>query len=204
MKQVVCVGAVMLFSFITNAQSKQIKLYLEQIAANKVYIGYLQKGYRILRSGLTTIGNIKDGHFRLDRDFFAAMESINPKIKNYSKVVDIIAYNISIAREFKTTLQQARETDLFTGTELSYLERVFGNLLEGCNGVIDALTLFISPGRLKMSDDERIKEIDALHDEMQDRYIFCKQFCAETNVLAVQRKKELNDVNTLKNLHGIK
>ncbi len=204
MKQIMCVGVIMLFSVITNGQSKQIKLYLEQIAANKVYIEYLQKGYGILRSGLTTIGNIKDGHFRLDRDFFAALESINPKIKNYSKVVDIIAYNISIVREFKTTLQQARETGLFTGTEESYLESVYGNVLKGCNGIIDALTLFTSPGRLKMSDDERIKEIDALHDEMQDSYVFSKQFCAEINVLALQRKEDLNDVNTLKSLHGIR
>lgn len=188
----------------SNAQSKQIKLYLEQIAANKIYIEYLKKGYSIVKGGLTTIGNIKNGHFRLDSDFFTALESINPKIRNYSKVTDIVTYNISIMQEFRRTIQQARQAGLLSENELSYIDKVFSNLMNGCTGITDALTLFITPAQVKMSDDERIKQIDALHKDMLDRYVFSKDFCSEINLLMLQRKRVQKEVNMLRGLHGVK
>ena len=45
-----------------NQKATQKKYLLQQIAALQVYIGYLQKGYSIAKTGLTTIGNIKNGH----------------------------------------------------------------------------------------------------------------------------------------------
>lgn len=204
MKWIMWTGILLFGGFESNAQSKQIKLYLEQIVANKIYIEYLQKGYSVVKGGLTTIGNIKNGHFRLDSDFFTALESINPKISNYAKVADIVNYNINIVREFKWTIQQKRQTGLLSSNELTYIERVFTNLTDGCTGIIDALTLFITPAQVKMTDDERIRQIDALYEDMRDRYAFSKDFCSGINILMLQRKKELNEVKTLRGLHGIK
>src|SRR5436190_21373731 len=73
-----------------NQNATQKKYLLQQIAALQVYTQYLQKGYSIAKTGLTTIGNFKNGHFSLDKDFFASLENINPKIKKYSRVSDII------------------------------------------------------------------------------------------------------------------
>lgn len=204
MKWIVCVAISLVAIMRTNAQSSQIKLYLQQIAANQVYIEYLQKGYSIAKNGLTFIGKIKNGHFSLDKDFFASLENINPKIKNYAKLADIIAYNIRIVQQFKTALQQARQSDLFSPKELSYLESVFTNVTDGCMSVVDVLTVLITPSQVKMSDDERIKRIDELYDEMQDRYVFSNGFCSALQVQAIQRKKEVNDAVTLKEIYGIK
>ena len=66
----------------TQQKQTQIKYLLNQIAANKVYIGYLQKGYSIASKGLSTIGQIKNGEFTLHQDFFNRLLSINPAIKN--------------------------------------------------------------------------------------------------------------------------
>jgi hypothetical protein len=188
----------------SNAQNNQIKLYLQQIAANQVYIEYLQKGYSIAKKGLTLIGDIKNGHFSLDKDFFASLQTVNPRIKNYAKVADIIAYNISIVQQFKTTLRQARQANLFASEELSYLESVFSNVIAGCTATVDALTVLITSSNIKMSDDERIRRIDALYLEMQDRYVFSNSFCSGLQVQAIQRMKETNDVTVMRGIYGIK
>lgn len=44
MKTVMLILFGMLNTIIVNAQSKQVKLYLQQIAANKVLIEYIRKG----------------------------------------------------------------------------------------------------------------------------------------------------------------
>src|SRR5260221_4860823 len=74
----------------------QKKYLLQQIAALQVYIDYAKKGYDIASKGLNTIRDIKNGDFNLHRDFFGSLKQVNPKIKKYAKVADIIAYQVSI------------------------------------------------------------------------------------------------------------
>lgn len=131
MKSVYGIMMFLFFGLAARSQNSQIKLYLQQIAANKVYIEYLQKGYKIVRGGLTTVGNIKNGHFKLDKDFFAALESINPKVRNYAKVAAIEQFNLEIISEFKTTIKNAQKSDGLHGNELAEVEKVFGNVTDG-------------------------------------------------------------------------
>jgi hypothetical protein len=72
MKNLLLVIAIVIchVSFCQNAQEwtrqkkTQIKYLLQQIAANKVYIEYIEKGYNIARKGLQTIHDIKKGDFK--------------------------------------------------------------------------------------------------------------------------------------------
>ena len=56
---------------------------------------------------------------------------------------------------------------------------------------------------LRASDDERLNIIDQLDAEMQNRLSFLRYFNNNTTVLALQRAREKNDVNTIKNIYGI-
>lgn len=190
----------LLFSGFSYGQN-QIKLYIQQIAANKVYLEYLQKGYSIVKTGLNTIGNIKDGHFSLDKDFFSRLENINPKVRHYAKVTDIIALNIQIIRRYKKALAEAKDTDLFNDRELDYMTRVFNSLINNCVSLTDELTVLLTPHEWKMSDDERVKRIDGLHAAMWDNYAFVNHFAGELQIMAMQKGKELNDASVLQDLY---
>ena len=183
------------------AQNNQIKLYIQQIAANKVYLEYLQKGYSIVKNGLNTIGNIKNGHFSLDKDFFSQLENINPKVRHYAKEADIIALNVQIIRRFKKALAEAKGTDLFSDQELDYINRVFNSLIDNCASLTDELTVLLTPSEWKMSDDERIKRIDGLHTAMRDNYAFVNHYAGELEITAMQKGKELNDAAVLQGLY---
>lgn len=202
MKKVMIAGGMLLFSLCSQGQNKTIKLYIQQIAANQVYIEYLQKGYRIAKNGLTTISNIKNGHWSLDKDFFAGLRGINPKVRNYTKVADIIALHITIARKSKAAMKQVRSADLFNNSETGYFDKVFAALSGACTDLTDELTQILTPNKLTMSDDERIKRIDRLYADMQDAYAFTKSFSNDINVMALQRSKELYEVATVRKLYG--
>lgn len=72
-----------------QAQAKQQRMLLEQIAALKVYIGYAQKGYSAVKKGLNTIGDFKRGEFNLHTDYLNSLKVVNPKIKKYARVTEI-------------------------------------------------------------------------------------------------------------------
>lgn len=188
-------------SMCSYAQNNQIKLYVQQIAANKVYLEYLQKGYSIVKNGLNTIGNIKDGHFSLDKDFFSQLENINPKVRHYAKVADIIALNVQVIKRYKKALTEAKATDRFNDRELDYMTRVFNSLIDNCASLTGELTVLLTQSEWKMNDDERIKRIDGLHAAMRDNYAFVNHFACELQIMAMQKGKELNDAAVLQDLY---
>lgn len=187
----------------TSQKKTQIKYLLQQIAANKVYIEYIQKGYGIARKGLNTIQRIKQGDFDLHRDFISSLSNVNPKVKNYTRVADIIAYQVRILKEMKTVTSNLKESDQFNPDELDYSKAVFERLLEECLKSMDELFLVITSGELQMKDDERIKRIDQLYLDMQDKYAFCKSFSEECSLLAMQRLMEKGEINLSKRLNGL-
>lgn len=190
---------------IVNAQgAKQRKYLLQQIAALQVYIGYVQKGYSIAKQGLNTISDIKHGEFNLHKDYFNSQKTVNPKIKSYSKVADIIALQVNIIRVYKEAAKQVKQSGSFAVSEISYINGVFKRLLDDCTKTIDALITVTTSGELEMKDDERLKRIDALYNDMQDKYTFVQSFSNEAKLLATSRISEQNDIQISRALNGVK
>lgn len=184
--------------------STQKKYLLQQIAALQVYIGYVQKGYSIAKQGLNTISDIKHGEFNLHKDYFNSLKTVNPKIKSYSKVADIIALQVNIIKVYKDAAKQVKQSGSFAVGEISYINGVFERLVDDCTKTIDALITVTTSGELEMKDDERLKRIDALYSDMQDKYTFVQGFSNEAKLLAGSRIREQNDIQTSRAVNGIK
>ena len=186
-----------------QAQGKQQKMLLLQIAALKVYIEYGQRGYAVVKKGLNFIGDVKKGEVNLHSDYFSSLQKVNPKIKNYVKVAEIVSMQIQVIKTYKKTLEGLRNNDLFHGDELDYIQRSFDRLLDNCNTTLNELLEVTTDATLEMKDDQRIERIDGLHRAMMDDYAFCKSFCKEVSLLSLSKAKENNDVKLGRVLHGL-
>jgi multidrug efflux pump subunit AcrB len=210
----VAVTILILFTFkVSSAQTfdewfeqkkTQKKYLIEQIAAFKIYLGYVEEGYSIARKGLTTISNIKKGDFNLHNDFFSSLKSVNPTIRNYSKVAEIIAFQVKIIQSYKQTYKYVKSINLYSPAEIDFIYRVFTNLINNSSDDLDELITVITANELEMKDDERLKRIDAVYASIQDKYAFAKSFGDEAKVLAVQKAKDNNNVETSRSVYGIK
>ena len=181
----------------------QKKYLLQQIAALQTYVGYVEKGYSIASKGLNTIRDIKHGDFNLHNTFFNSLSSVNPIVRKYVKVADIISMQISIAKLVRSTIKQCTNAKQITPAELNYLQQVFNNLLDDCAKNLDELFELITDGEQKMKDDERIKRIDKLYEEMHDKQVFVQSFSQSAKGLSVQRMNEHYDIVITKKLNGL-
>lgn len=181
----------------------QKKYLLQQIAALQVYIGYVQKGYSIAREGINAISDIKHGEFNLHKDYFNSLKTVNPKIKNYSKVADIILLQVNIIKTYKEAAKGLKQSGTFNAGEMTYINGVFERLMDDCAKTIDALIAVTTSGEFEMKDDERLKRIDALYSDMQDKYTFVQGFSNEAKMLAASRIQEQNNIQTIRALNGI-
>lgn len=186
-----------------NGQPKQRKVLLQQIAALKVYVDYAQKGYSVVKKGLTTIGDFKRGEFNLHSDYFNSLKTVNPKIKKYSKVAEIISLQLKIIKSSSFIIRQVQWDDLFHGNEIAYIKRVVGRLIENCDGNLEELLIIVTDGQLEMKEDERMKRIDALYLNMLENYSFGESFTKQTRLMVLSRAKEKKDLKTSRDLNGI-
>lgn len=186
-----------------HGQAKQRKVLLQQIAALRIYMDYAQKGYSIVKNGLTTIGDFKRGEFNLHSNYFSSLKTVNPKIKNYFKVAEIISLQLKIIHSSRFIIKKVQGDDLFHGDEIAYIKRVVDRLIENCEGNMEELLTIVMDGQLEMKEEERIKRVDALYLNMLDNYSFGESFIKQTQLLALSRAKEKKDLKISRNMHGI-
>lgn len=172
----------------------QRKYLIQQIAALKVYLEYLKKGYKIVDKGLTTIGDIKDGTFTMDKDYLNSLKQVSPVVKNSPKLNEVIAYQNSIRKDLYKLVQDSRKDENLSSDEVEYIEEVYKNMLEECEASIDELIVITTSGEAEMKDDERLLRLDKVHDDMQDKYAFTQDFISGTRLLCVERAKEKNQI----------
>ncbi len=201
---------VFIFSLHANAQTfdewfkqkkTQKKYLVQQIAALKVYLGYLKKGYEIAQKGWTTVENIKNGNFNLDRDFFRSLKNVNPAIKNTAKVADIIAFQYYIIKDFKRIYNFCENNKYFTSEEIRYIAKVHTNMLFLCDASISELLNIIQADKMEMTDDERIMRINKIYEDMSDKRAFVNAFGNDATSLSKEREKEAHEIElTRKNI----
>ena len=187
----------------TQQKKTQIKYLVEQIAALKVYAGYVEKGYNIAQKGLTIIHDIKEGDFDLHTGYFTSLVKVNPKILAYAKGADIIQLQYKMVKLYQSCLAQMKSSGWFSGDEITYGAQVLIHLLNDYADLLQQLKLITSDDQLQMKDDERLRRIDQIYAEVMHQYCFEQHFNSQIQLLAIQRAKEHSEVKTIQSLYGI-
>jgi len=182
----------------------KLKYIAEQIAAYEVYAGYLKKGYNIVEKGWAVVNDIKHGDFDLHNNYFNSLKEVNGAIKNYGKVNSITNLQVQILQINDAVNKFTKDNANVQLQEKNYINSVMSNLLDKCAGDLDQLTMLTTNSTVEMKDDERLRRIDDLYTDMQDKYSFAKYFENSVQTLALSRKKNANDINMSKLLYGIK
>ncbi|MWB92921.1 TerB family tellurite resistance protein [Flavobacterium sp. GA093] len=187
-----------------SAEIQQLILNIEKLSQFKKILSDMKKGYELLSGGYKTVKDMTEGNFSLHKTFLDALMQVSPAVKNYKRVAEIVEYQISIVKESRNGMNRFIKNGNFSGQEINYFEKVYGNLLNQSLRNLDELTMIITADKLRMSDDERLKAVDDIYEQMQDKLLFLRNFNNTSNVLALQRAREKNDVYASRGLQTFK
>jgi hypothetical protein len=179
---------------------QQLLLDVEKLSQFKSILSDMEQGYSMLSQGYGTVKNIAQGNFSLHEVFLDGLMAVNPNIKKYQRVADIISTESSILSEYKSAYNRAKGSGRFSVQELDYLGSVYSNITGQALRNLDDLMTVITASNLRISDDERLREIDRIYADTSDKLSFLRHFNSQSDLLRLQRQKELNDTQTLKNL----
>jgi len=191
---------------VSSAQSsdvQQLLLNVEKLSQFRQILKDMKKGYQILDKGYGTIKDISQGNFSLHKAFLDGLLNVSPTVRGYRKIGEIATYQSKLVGEYRDAFARFRSGGNFSPDELEYIAGVYDRLLKESLRNLDELLLVVTAGKMRMSDDERLKEIDRIHGQMQEKLQFLRHFNNNTTVLAAQRLKERNDARGIQDIYGI-
>lgn len=205
MKKLLLICVIMICCKGLKAQSdeaQQLLLNVEKLTQFRKILKNMQDGYTVLYRGYTAIKDISDGNFSLHKNFLDALMEVSPVVKKYKRITDIVNYELRIVKEYKSAFQQFKESKNFTIEEIEYLAKVYGNLVNESLKGLNELSMVVTAGLLRMTDDERLQAIDRIYEKIVDQFSFLRDFNNNTALLSLQRTSEQTEIEMSRKILG--
>ena len=184
-----------------SAEVQQLLLNYEKLQQLKNILSDMKKGYELVSSGYNAVRDISRGNFSLHDAFLAGLKEVNPSIRNYARVGEIVGMQKDILKEYRAAFSQFRVSELLSEEEIGYLDRVYSGLFTKSLRDADELLMVITASDLSMSDAERLSAIDRIHAASEDKLRFLRSFNTRTRILVLRRDKESRNLSVLRGLY---
>lgn len=175
-------------------EAQQLLLNYAKLKQLEEILDQMYKGYKILTSGYNKIKDIAEGNFNLHKVFLNGLYQVNPQVKQYYRVAQIIKYQKLLVDEYKRATKRFKETDQLTEDEIRYILNVFEFLGKQSLKNLEELIMVITANKLRMNDSDRFTAIDRIFFELENELVFLRQFNASTDLLIAQRERERREV----------
>lgn len=182
---------------------QQLLLNIEKLTQLKAILGDMKKGYQIYQQGYSSISQLSKGNFNLHDVYLNGLLSISPAVRSYGRIAEIITQQSRLVSEYKRAFNQFKRSGTFSTGELDYMANVYNQLVKQTLQNLDELTNVLTAGKLRMSDDERMRAINRIYASCSDKLQFLRHFNRQGILVSLQRSKEKGDAQTLKQLYGI-
>jgi len=182
-----------------------IDLEVQRLQTQTVGLQNIQKAIENTMSQLklTDIASWVQKQKDLYANYYQELWKVKSVIAYYERVKQIITEQVDLVNAYKQGFALLKQDKHFTADELDYMYNVFSGILDQSVKNLDQIYLVINAFSTQMSDAERLKIIDAAAGRIDQNYSDVKEFTNQGIQLSLQRSKDENDLNTVKQLYGL-
>ncbi|MDB5232007.1 MAG: hypothetical protein JWN76_2812 [Chitinophagaceae bacterium] len=206
MKNFLIISALIATGFFAQAQGQelqQLKLDIEKLAQLKAMLSEMKQGYQVLQQGYNKIASTSKDNFDLHKSFLDEQLKPGAVVKNNAAVNKILSDQLLIVSECKTAFKGFQRSGLFAINELAEMKVSGDVIVENINAEVERLKIVLQQGSVRMTDAERLVEIDRINAEviMQAEQLRAMNRRNE-NILA-WRTQQKKDIDALRKLNGM-
>ena len=192
-----CLGV----GYAQSQEAQQLLLNVEKLSQLKNILTDMKRGYEVVSKGYNTVKDIAEGNFSLHEVFIDGLMLVSPEVRKYRKIADVVSMQADLVSEYKGAFKRFGSSGNFSVSELDYLGKVYGQLLDQSLDNLDQLVMVITAGKLRMSDEERLRVVDRVFAELEDKLVFLRSFNRETGLLNLQRSREKAELEGMKGFY---
>jgi hypothetical protein len=182
-----------------------VDLEVQRLQTQTVGLQNVQKVIENTMSSLklTDIASWVQKQKNLYANYYQELWKIKSAIAYYERVKQIITEQVDLVNAYKQGFALLKQDKHFTADELDYMFNVYSGILDQSVKNLDQIYIVINAFSTQMSDAERLKIIDAAANRIDQNYSDVKEFTNQSIQLSLQRSKDNNDLNTVKQLYGL-
>lgn len=181
---------------------QQLLLNVEKLDQLREMLDNMKDKYQILSQGYNQVKGIAEGSFQLHEAFLNRLLRVNPRVRNYHKVAEIVQLQLALIRGMTKAKQELRRRDFLQEQELIQVEQLYGAWSKSSLHLLEELMLVLSDNQLQMNDWERIQAIDRVHEAVLELNKGAARFSGSLGQLGDMRTLKSQEIQSLQLLFG--
>ena len=207
MKKIGLLFLLMSFSLLVFCQAQeieQLKLDLEKLVQMKTMLSNMYNGYTTLSNGYNQITSLAKDNFDLHKNYLDQLLQVAEPVRNNPLIQAILELQATISTEGNTAYICYVKSGLFRTNELQAFKNRLDQTKAAVSKQLNHLQLVLTPGSLRMSDQERMGAIDRIDKDVGDLLVSIRAIVKEQNDIAAARAQQKKDNNAIKAWYGFK
>jgi hypothetical protein len=182
-----------------------IDLQVQRLQNETIWLQNAQKEMEniLSQSKLTEISDWVQKQKDLYGDYFNELWQVKDVIEYYHRIKDITEKQVRLVSEYETAYNLFKQDNHFSPDEIEYMGKVYKGIIDESLKNLDQLLLVINSFTTQMADEKRLQIINEAGEAMDENYNDLKAFNNQNMMLSLQRSKDLNEVNVVKQLYGL-
>jgi len=189
---------------IFHQQADKKKLMAAQVAALLVYGRESAEGYAVNDSGLTAAHTRKGAELDAHSTYYASLSQVNQSVGATQKKKDILGMQSYIQTALSKEISWQQKHQGLRTNEMAQLQQLSKDMRDKTSADIAEMQEVITPGKLKLSDAERLDRLDRIAAAMYDKYAYTRSFVRQCRQLASERAAAAQDREQVRKLYGLK
>ncbi len=197
------------YQVITSVVKKVIKaidLKVQRMQNKTIWLQNAQKTIEneLSKFRLDEISNWTEKQRSIYDEYYKELWKVKSTIAYYQRIKDLTVKQVALVGEYQRAWRLFQSDKHFKPAEIIQMQRVYFGILDASAKNLDQIMLVINPGKTQMSDQQRLEAINHAGDRLDENYSDLKQYNHQNMILSLQRSKDLNEVQTIKNYYGIR
>lgn len=184
---------------------RAIDLKVQRMQNQTIWLQNAQKALenQLSKLRLTEIAGWSDQQRALYSNYYSELWQIKSYISYYQRIKDLTVKQVALVSEYKSAWSLFQQDKHFQPAELSQMQQVYSGILDASVKNLDQIMLVVGTNQTQMSDEQRLELINKAGDQLDGNYSDLKQFNNQNEMLSLARSKDMNDMQSVKNLYGI-
>ncbi|WP_313491993.1 MULTISPECIES: conjugal transfer protein TraI [Sphingobacterium] len=137
------------------------------------------------------------------RVYFEELTKVKALISYYQRVKEITAKQLKLVEAYKVAWSKFSRDKHFNAKDLEYMSKVYAGILDQSLANVDQIAMIIKSFSTQMSDGDRLELINKTADNIDRNYTDLLEFNKLNVGISMERAKDQQAVNYVKQLYGI-